>query len=86
VRIYTATTHDNQPVVSVNAGSVREARRVLAAILGTDDGMVVRLASASEAAEWRATASSVERRKMRRMAKKSRDTANAPKQLADAAD
>jgi hypothetical protein len=70
VRLYTATTPDNLPVLTINAGSVAEACHVLRTILGADDGLLVRIASASEADAWRATASSVERSKMRRRSRK----------------
>ena len=73
MRIYTAISSNNQPMMSVNAGSVAEARHVLTSILGDDGDLTVRRASESEAAAWLQTASSVERRRkmLRRVHKKS---------------
>jgi hypothetical protein len=66
MRLYTAFD-GNQPMLTINAGSIAEARYVLAAILGCDDGITVRQATPAEADAWRQTASAVERQKMRRV-------------------
>jgi hypothetical protein len=83
MRCYTACC-DGLPACTINTHTIQEARRVLTALIGDSD-MTVRLASASEADAWRATARSADREKMRRRLKKNRGAVNAPK-LADAAD
>jgi hypothetical protein len=65
MRVYTAY-FDGQPACSIAAHTISEARYVLAAILGCDVGITVRRATDDETAAWLATASKVERSKMRR--------------------
>ena len=69
MRLYTAFD-GNQPMLTVNAGSIAEARYVVSAILGGVDGIAVRAATSNEVRAWRQTATIADRDKMRRLPKK----------------
>jgi hypothetical protein len=67
VRLYTLL-NDDEPMLTVNADSSREAQNVLSALIGDSD-LTVRRASPAEAGAWLQTASTADRSKMRRLKK-----------------
>jgi hypothetical protein len=68
VRLYTML-ENGHAALTVNADCILEARNVLTALIGDGD-LIVRRATPSEADAWLTTASTADRRKMRRLTKK----------------